>query len=389
MRVRTRIALVFGALFLTLGAVLLTVVNIMARRGTKHRAQDIAREQDGAGGDVSVVPDPSATPPLGSSVSVVTLEVSQAASQELMLWSAVGLGVTVILAVAVGWWTAGRVLRPVHAMTARARQISARNLHERIAAQEPDDELKELGDTLDGLLERLDQAFESQRRFVANASHELRTPLATQRTAIQVGLADPAPSSQDLARTKELLLASNRRSEHLIEGLLTLAHSERGLDEREPVDLAEVVREECAAHGETPGIRLEVTTSPCWVLGNRTLLSRLAANLVANAFAYNREQDGTVRVVVTRKAELTVANTGPQIPASAIPALFEPFRRGEGRDRTGTGSGLGLSIVASIVAAHGGRVHASPGPPGHGGLIIRVTLEPAGDTPGRTPSRHS
>ncbi|MFE0103388.1 sensor histidine kinase [Streptomyces sp. NPDC059009] len=371
MTVRTRIALIFGALFLALAAVLLTGINVLAGRGIKARARDIA-----AGDQITVVPDPAATTQPDSVASVVSLEVSQAASKELLLWSVLGLAVMVAVAIAVGRWTAGRVLRPVDAMTARAQQISERNLHERIAAAGPDDELKELGDTLDGLLERLERAFDSQRRFIANASHELRTPLTTQRAAIQLGLGPPTPPAAELERTKELLLASNRHSERLIEGLLVLARSERGLDELEPMDLADIVREECAAYDEGATARLEVSTAPCPVLGNRTLLSRLTANLLANAFAYNREHDAVVRVSVTPRGTLTVSNTGPVLTEDTVPGLFEPFRRGAGRDRTGTGAGLGLSIVRSIVTAHNGHLHAAPGPPEDGGLIVTVALPP-------------
>lgn len=248
-------------------------------------------------------------------------------------------------------------------------RLSEHNLHERIASSGPDDELKELGDTLDALLARLERAFDSQRRFIANASHELRTPLATQRAAIQIGLDDPTP--EDLVRTRQTLLDNNRRSERLIEGLLVLARSERGLaeGEREEVDLARVVAEERARH---PGV--EAATGLCTVRGNRLLLAQLVANLLANAVTYN-VPGGTVDVslvAVRGAALLKVRNTGPVVDAADIPGLFEPFRRGEGKDRMGRGSGLGLSIVRSIAVAHGGTVTAVPGP--EGGLAVTVRL---------------
>ncbi|OKI99538.1 histidine kinase [Streptomyces sp. CB01249] len=368
--IRTRIALVYGGVFLVLGTALLATVNLASRAGTDSQARAIA--------DTAVVVQPgyAVNGPLVShrrlgppTVYDLTDHVSDAAGHQLLIWSTAALLVMTACAVGVGWWTAGRVLRPVHAMTAKARKLSAHTLHERIASSGPDDELKELGDTLDALLARLERAFDSQRRFIANASHELRTPLATQRAAIQVGLDDPTP--EDLVRTRQTLLDNNRRSERLIDGLLVLARSERGLDksEREPVDLARVVAEEAARH---PGVRLD--TRPCPVRGNRLLLAQLVANLLANAATYN-VPGGSVDVSVVPAGAgvlLEVRNTGPVVDAADIPGLFEPFRRGEGKDRMGPGSGLGLSIVRSIALAHGGTVTAVPGP--GGGLAVTVRL---------------
>lgn len=353
--IRTRIALVYGGVFLVLGGVLLGIVNLLSRAGTEDEVAAIRRR---------AVPALPVTDVHGVTVVQLTDSVRHAAGQQMLIWSAFALLGTALCAVAVGWWTAGRVLRPVHAMTAKARRLSERTLHERIGASGPDDELKELGDTLDALLARLEKAFDSQRRFIANASHELRTPLATQRTAIQVGL-DESASAEELARTKTVLLDNNRRSERLIEGLLVLARSERGLAEREDVDLGEVVAEEAARYE----VKAAVGRGGV-VRGNRLLLAQLVGNLVANAVAYN-VPDGTVDVACA-DGVLTVRNTGPVVAAEDVPALFEPFRRGEGRDRMGPGAGLGLSIVRSIADAHGGTVTAEPGP--EGGLAVTVTL---------------
>ncbi|WP_329622440.1 ATP-binding protein [Streptomyces sp. NBC_01255] len=341
--IRTRIALVYGGVFLVLGALLLLLVNLLVRAGTDGETDAIVSKVD----EVAVVEAYR----LGD-------DISAAAGDQMLMWSCLALLVMACGAVVVGWWTAGRVLRPVHEMTARARRLSERNLHERIAASGPDDELKELGDTIDALLGRLETAFDSQRRFIANASHELRTPLATQRAAIQVGLDD------DCA-VRDVLLDSNRRSERLIDGLLLLARSERGLAEREDVPLGDVVAEEYED--------AEVVAGGGVVRGSRVLLSQLVRNLVANAVAYN--VPGGVVDVRVEGGVLTVVNTGPVVPPDQVAGLFEPFRRGEGRDRMGPGAGLGLSIVRSIAVAHGGAVTAvARGAEEGGGLVVTVTL---------------
>ncbi|MFF2302161.1 ATP-binding protein [Streptomyces sp. NPDC058128] len=357
--IRTRIALVYGGAFLVLGTVLLLVVNLLVLAGTDDETDAIVARAhglaDGAGG--------GAGSGVTNGVAVVEAyelgdDISRAAAEQMLMWSALALLVMACCAVVVGWWTAGRVLRPVHEMTARAARLSERNLHDRIAVTGPDDELKELGDTIDALLGRLETAFDSQRRFIANASHELRTPLATQRAAIQVGL-------DDSCDVRQVLLDANRRSERLIDGLLLLARSERGLAEREDVRLGELAEEEWAD--------AEVVADGGVVRGSRVLLGQLVRNLVANAVAYN-VPDGTVGV----RAEggvLTVTNTGPVVPPDEVAGLFEPFRRGEGRDRMGPGAGLGLSIVRSIAEAHGGRVRAVARGAGEGGgLVVTVTL---------------
>ncbi|MEU5033202.1 HAMP domain-containing sensor histidine kinase [Streptomyces rubiginosohelvolus] len=386
--IRTRIALVYGGVFLVLGTALLATVNLASRAGTETEARAIASTA------VVVVPPGYAVKgpfiarsSTGSPTAYeLTDHVSDAAGKQLLNWSFAALLVMTAGAVGVGWWIAGRVLRPVHAMTAKARRLSEKTLHERIASSGPDDELKELGETLDALLGRLEKAFDSQRRFIANASHELRTPLATQRAAIQIGLDDPSP--EDLVRTRQTLLDTNRRSERLIEGLLVLARSERGLatDEREVVRLDHVVREETARYpalrggGDSPegrgqggeGPVVNVAVAACSVRGNRLLLAQLVANLLANAVTYN-VPGGSVEVALSDEGALLVRNTGPVVSEADVAGFFEPFRRGEGRDRMGPGSGLGLSIVRSIAVAHGGTVTAVPGPEG-GGLAVTVRL---------------
>ncbi|MFE1234532.1 sensor histidine kinase [Streptomyces sp. NPDC059442] len=372
--IRTRIALVYGAVFVVLGGCLLGVVNLLSRAGTEGEAEAIAAR-------VRVVRAVPLSEEPVQSVSAYQLsdDVSRAAGEQMLMWSCLALVVMAMCAVAVGWWTAGRVLRPVHEMTARARRLAERDLRVgvaapdgaggRIAASGPDDELKELGDTIDALLARLEGALDSQRRFIANASHELRTPLATQRTAIQVGI-------DDSSEVKQVLLDSNRRSERLIDGLLVLARSERGLEEREDVRLVEVAAEECEAYGVTvdgDGDGGAAGPGGGVVRGSRVLIGQLVRNLVANAVVHN-VPGGSVAVRVA-DGRVRVTNTGPVVAQDDVAGLFEPFRRGEGRDRMGPGAGLGLSIVRSIAAAHGGTVAAVARTAEEGGgLAVTVTL---------------
>lgn len=279
--------------------------------------------------------------------------------RSMLTVSIFSLGLVAVAATGFGWWMAGRALRPLHRITATARRVADRNLHERIALDGPDDEIKDLADTFDGMLERLDRSFDGQRRFVANASHELRTPLTLNRTLIEVTLDDPdAP-----AQTRQLgttLLAINQRNERLIDGLLMLASSEQELSVRERVDLAEVVRHMLSS----VGARVEADLRPAAVTGDPVLLERLVGNLIDNALRYNLPEGGHVSIrtrVVDSEAELYVDNSGPVVAEYDIPGLFEPFRRLPDTDRqAGQGTGLGLSIVKAVARAHGGRLTAVP-----------------------------
>jgi signal transduction histidine kinase len=282
---------------------------------------------------------------------------------------------------------AGRALRPLHRITEAARRVADRNLHERIALQGPPDELKELGDTFDAMLERLDGAFDSQHRFAANASHELRTPLAINRTLLEVTLARPdlPPEVRQLLAT---LLTTNERSERLVDGLLTLARSDDQAIRHRPVDLSDIAAnavEQTVGEASEAGVAVDATPDPAPTSGDQALLERLALNLVQNGIRHNH-RGGWVAVRTARSdrpgwVELVVTNTGPQVPASDIDALFEPFRRLDGpRDNGDQGAGLGLSIVRTVARTHGGNVQAGPRP--GGGLVVRVRL-PADPTPER------
>jgi signal transduction histidine kinase len=310
----------------------------------------------------------------------VAKQQHSAQMHEFLVQSLIALGITAVLSVAVGWFAAGRVLRNLRTITTTARDISATNLHQRLAIEGPDDELKELGDTFDELLARLETAFEAQQRFVANASHELRTPLARQRTLIQVALADPDSSVESLRATHERVLASGRHQERLIDALLTLARGETGLDRRVPFDLS-VVANRVLLHGqpdaEARGVRVKSMLAPAPTAGNHRLVERLVTNLLDNAIVHNTtEHDGCARIDIetgTRsgRSVLTVTNTGPVIPAEAIDQLFVPFRRlGTDRAAHGQGLGLGLSIVKAIADAHNATVTVTPNT--DGGLRIEI-----------------
>ena len=295
----------------------------------------------------------------------------------LLRYSLTTLGAVTLLAAVAGWFVAGRVLRPLHRITAAARDASEHHLSTRVALTGPRDELRELADTFDAMLERLQAAFEGQRRFIANAGHELRTPLTVMRATVDVVLAKPAPTHDELVAMGQDIRAAVGHAEALIEALLTLARTDRGLTGREPLDLATVLEDAVDAASSrpdaNPATRLHTSLMPAPTNGDPILLERLAANLYDNAMRYNLP-GGDVwlsTATVGGRAVLTVGNTGPVIAAESVEGLFEPFRRL--RDRTGDGGfGLGLAIVASIATAHGGEAAALPLP--GGGLSVTVSL---------------
>jgi signal transduction histidine kinase len=298
--------------------------------------------------------------------------------RKLLFYSLLALAAMALLSAGLGWLIAGRVLRPVHAITAAAQRASKENLNERIALEGPDDELKRLADTFDAMLARLDGAFAAQRDFVANASHELRTPLTLVRTAIDVTLAKPDRTAAQLETMAVEVRSAVDRSEALIDGLLTLARSEHAATAREPVDLAVIAEdalEVAAGHtAKQSDVAIEATLGDAPALGDRVLLERLATNLIDNAIAYN-VPGGWVRVSTGLRdctAFLEVANSGPPIAPEDVAALFEPFRRLDGRAATGKGIGLGLSIVRAVAAAHDAHLDVRARP--DGGLALEVEL---------------
>jgi signal transduction histidine kinase len=286
---------------------------------------------------------------------------------------------TTVLSLVAGWFVAGRVLRPVSRITSTARRVAAgADLRARIAAGGPNDELRELADTFDEMLERLDRVFAGQRSFVANASHELRTPLAVLRAEVEDRLDDPDVGEAELREMATVVYEAVQRAEQLIDSLLSLARSQEGLRRHEPVDLRETVTGVAQRMGPAfsdDGIELDVRGESVAIDGDGALLEGLIENLLRNALRYNQPQ-GFVSIAIERDAgtaRLAVANSGASVAPDIVPRLFEPFfRTDDSRSRDSGGAGLGLSIVAAVASAHGGEATASARP--DGGLVVTVTF---------------
>jgi signal transduction histidine kinase len=367
---RGRLTAMYGGMFAAIGVVLV-VINYLLIRGTLPVATE--RLTQGASMEASApVPTYQGVPASGT-VFQPAIQAYQTTTFATVLWTSLAaLVIAGAIATWAAWYMSGRVLRPVHAITATARRLGAENLDRRLNMDGPDDELKELANTFDNMLDRLATAFDSQTRFVANASHELRTPLAVQRTLVEVAMADPN-ATPELRQLGEHLLVTNERSERMIEGLLLLARSDRGLPSRVPVELdklVETVLVGCVGMADLHNVTVNRKIRPRTVLGDPVLLERLVTNLVQNAIRYNRP-GGSVSVEVGGSPALRVVNTGPVVPRDAVAGLFEPFRRLERTSSSG-GSGLGLSIVRSVVKAHDGSIAA--GARRAGGMDMRVEL---------------
>lgn len=393
--IRLRLTLWYGALFLLAGTVLLALNFALVARNFPSGGEDLrdALEErlDLEAGDLRgeftflVQREPvrgrqgvfravSASSLFDSLVS----RIKEDTLRELLWQSSIALGLMAVASVGLGWFVAGRMLRPVHEIADTARRITDERLEERIDLAGPPDELKDLADQFDAMLDRLQTAFEAQREFVANASHELRTPLTIIRTEIDVTLDDPDAGRDQLEATAEVVRRAIERTEGLIDRLLVLARAEGPLQLDEEADLADAVRRALDARSaDIEDLALDVTLdlAEVHVEGDRMLLDRLVGNLVDNAVEHN-ERDGRIEIAASQDGDtvtLRCANGGPLIPAEDAPRLFERFAR---LDRTRVGGrggyGLGLSIVRAIVRAHRGAVtaRALPG----GGLVVEVSL---------------
>ena len=364
--VRLRLTLLYGALFVLSGAALVAITYGLLDRQL--------------GAPVRVTPPGAPRLPPGQAGVMTASVPDQLRDQRLgdlrafLTQSGIALAIMAVVAIALGWLVAGRVLRPLRVITASTRRISARNLHERLGLTGPQDDLTELGDTIDGLLARLEAAFESQQRFVANASHELRTPVAVGRVTLQVALADPDLTLDSLRAACAEAIEVGRAQEQLIEALLTLARSQSGLETREVFALGDVV-DDVLAELPAAGVRVETSVLPGKVVGDRRLVHRMVFNLVDNAIRYNVD-DGWVRVDMTETAgrvAVLVRNSGPVVAEGDVARLVQPFQRDV---RDGDGHGLGLSIVAAVARVHGADwdIRALP----HGGLGVSVAFPRSG-----------
>ncbi len=388
--VRVRLTLLYGSLFLLAGLVLIAITHFLYRDALD--GDDIA-EKRAFFAEVEVkeafgerLPDGKRlrefTARDGRTIFKFVADVHDAAIddavddalREQLVQSGIAFGATTVVALGLGWIVAGRVLRPVQRITETARASSETDLHHRVALQGPDDELKELADTLDSLLEALEKAFNSQRSFSANVSHELRTPLAILRAEAEVKLADPG-STEAEREFAQRILDSTEQGERTVDGLLALARSESGLLSRVQIDVAELVGDVVgglASSANQLELTMELGDATAWA--DRALLERLVTNLVENAIRHN-VADGWVRVEVAQEggeAVLRVRNSGPRLTAEEVESFFQPFVQRQELGAGRSGLGLGLSIVQAIIRAHGGALSARARR--DGGLEIEVRL---------------
>ncbi len=390
--IRLRLALLYGGLFFLSGAALLGITYAVVARTHGRYSQSVATPfqqsqsraapsgtaAQGLEGPREQGAERAQPAPRAGEAAVRVFDSGQhgADVRVLAAVSLIALAVMAAVSMGLGWVMAGRVLSPLRTITSAAREISATDLHRRLALVGPDDEFKELGDTFDGLLGRLEASFQAQRQFVANASHELRTPLARLKTLSQVALADPNASVDSLRASHGRVLASEQQLERLIEALLGLASGERGLQRPEAVDLAALTGELLSsrrAEIERRGLQLHATLDAAATEGSPQLVERLAANLIDNAIRHNTGSGGIDVTTTTTggAAVLSVANDGPVIPDEDLERLRAPFQRvGVARTGQGDGHGLGLSIVQAIAGAH--QAHLSVRPRPEGGLRVEV-----------------
>jgi signal transduction histidine kinase len=391
--IRLRLTLLYGTVFLVTGAVLLTIGYLLVRNNLSHHHQlreILSRLHQKPSDDDHLITKALGYQPGSPQAKLahaIANQITASALHTLLIEYLVALLAVTMASVATGYLLAGRALRPLRAITATARRVSSENLGERIALEGPNDELRELADTFDRMLARLDGAFASQRHFVANSSHELRTPLAIMRTEVDVTLADPDATTDELRTMGEAVRETVDRCELLIAGLLMLARSEAATGRGEPVDVAALAGDcitDLRARAHEAHVEVHDQLEPAWTLGQPALLERMVANLLDNGIHHN--EPGGFLMVSTRvrngRMELRVRNGGERIDSSDATQLVEPFRR---LHRSVDGFGLGLSIVRSVADAHGGSAAVTA--PAEGGLEVIVELPALAAAPLPAPRR--
>jgi signal transduction histidine kinase len=373
-----RLTALYGSLFFASGVVLLVITYLLV----EHTFPVVDQKSVGLGGSQvnGAIPGRAVNPAAAAAAAALSNQLRNQDLHHLLVDSSIALAIMVVISIALGWLVAGRVLRPLRTITATTRQISEDSLHQRLALAGPADELKDLGDTIDGLLGRLDDAFEAQRRFAANASHELRTPLTVGRTLLEMVLSDPAATIDTYQTVCQDVLEASQQQERLIDALLTLARSQRGLDRRHTLDLAAITTHAAHAHqsvADSRQVRLDVSAQTAPITGDSLLIERLVSNLLDNALRYNHP-GGNIQVTVDARAgkpTLTVTNTGQLVPPKQLERIVQPFQRlATERAVNSDGVGLGLCIVQAITTAHGAHLDLQPA--SNGGLHAEVTFSP-------------
>ena len=383
--IRRRLTLFYGALFLLCGLVLLatsyTVVRASLVKDEGNTDKRVAVNYGYSEASVKAfyefpVP-PSKTGRaannVGDVITAMQVDMREETLRTLLVGTGVALAALLGLSLLVGWLAAGRALRPVGRLTGRARQLSEDDLHQRLGMDGPNDELKELADTIDGMLDRLEKAFNAQRQFSASVSHELRTPLSVIRAEADVALADPEATERERVFAEKIRDAADR-SESLLDSMLTLARSESTMSNREAIDLADLAGDSISARtdgADRAGIEIDIDLHTAEVEGDPWLLDRVVANLVDNAVKHN-QPGGWVTLTVTTdgdEAVLQVANGGEVLSEEQVALILQPFQR---TDRNRPGYGLGMTIVQSVVRAHEGTIEVEPR--ADGGLVVTVRL---------------
>ncbi len=385
--IRVRLTLLYSVLLFGLAALVVAGVYVALSRDLDDEpvSENINVTQLMVGPDGRVIRQERT---VRAQISGLEHLVNERALEKLRNYSFASLGVLFVASLGVGWLVAGRVVRPIGRITDVANDIQATDLSRRIALGGPDDELKELADTFDAMLGRLDHAFDAQRRFIQDTSHELRNPLAVMRTNLDVVLSDPDATADDLREAAGVVARTVDRLTHLVDDLLQFARHGAPTFAHEPVDLADVVGEvaaEFAGAAADRGLTLDSAAPPgLWVVGDRVALRQALHNLAGNAIRV-APAGTSVRLAAGRDGGWTwmaVEDRGPGIPEAERDLVFQRFwRKARGEDAGERGSGLGLTIVRQVAEGHNGEVRLASEEGRGSTFSIWLPAAPDGPTP--------